>query len=132
MVFEPAAAPSSDRAAFMRWYEQQTEWPESHGYGDPNVSSPSLRAWFSDMSSDYPPVNPPSSHGNPDNPRVTDYTIGRVMIYAAFAWSEMNPVIQRTFLAAQRHKVGFFHVSAPGQDIWLPNPKTGRLKTAFR
>jgi len=48
MVFEPSVAPR-DRAQFMEWYHQQTQWSEGHGYNDPAVASPALQRWFQDM-----------------------------------------------------------------------------------
>jgi hypothetical protein len=33
-VFDADVAPRG-RAAFMAWYDQQTQWTESHGYNDP-------------------------------------------------------------------------------------------------
>jgi hypothetical protein len=43
--FESSVAPT-DRNAFLAWYDRQTEWEESHGYDDPEVSTPSLRYDF--------------------------------------------------------------------------------------
>jgi hypothetical protein len=45
MVFDAAAAPRS-RAAFLAWYQEQTNWQESHGYNNPEIPAPALKAWF--------------------------------------------------------------------------------------
>ena len=42
MVFDPAVAPR-ERAEFLEWHAQQTQWNEGHSYDDPIVSSPRLR-----------------------------------------------------------------------------------------
>lgn len=43
MVFEASAAPR-EAAAFIAWFEKQTQWNERHEYDDPAVSSPALQA----------------------------------------------------------------------------------------
>ena len=48
MVFEASAAPR-EAAAFIAWFEKQTQWNERHEYDDPAVSSPALQAWFAEM-----------------------------------------------------------------------------------
>lgn len=40
MAFDPDVAPR-DRADFLRWYEQQTQWSEGHSYNNPAVASAS-------------------------------------------------------------------------------------------
>ena len=130
MVFDPAAAPL-ERAAFLAWYDKQTEWTESHGYNDPQVTAATLRSWFVDMMRDYPPMNGPLASDDVDNPRLTDYSIGREVIYAAFAWSEAEQAYKRVFGAAQTHRVGFFDVSAEDGDVWVPNT-AGKLERVPR
>ena len=89
MVFAPEAAPKG-REAFMEWYDEQSEWEEEHSYDNPEVSTPALRAWFLEMIQSYPAMNGPfSSDDLPvDEASVTDYSVGRSVIYAAFAWSK--------------------------------------------
>lgn len=129
MVFDASTAPRP-REKFMVWYEEQTQWSESHGYDDPRVSTPALQAWFQDMISYFPPMNGPQASDDEDDPRVTDYSVGRSVIYAAFAWSEAKPAYQRMKELAAKHRVGFFDVSATNGDIWLPAPdgRFGRLR----
>lgn len=42
MVFEASAAPR-EAAAFIAWFEKQTQWNERHEYDDPAVSSAALQ-----------------------------------------------------------------------------------------
>ncbi len=58
MVFDPTAVPL-ERAEFLNWYDEQTQWSEPHGYDDPAVSTPRLRAWFLEMIKQFPPMNGP-------------------------------------------------------------------------
>ena len=48
VVFNPNSPPS-DKAGFMDWYRQQTQWKEGHSYDNPDVCTPELRAWFLEM-----------------------------------------------------------------------------------
>ncbi len=119
MVFDPAPAPR-ERAAFMTWFEAQTRWEEDHGYDDPKVSSPALGAWFLEMVERYPAMNGPYAGDDVDDPRVTDYSIGREVIYAAFAWSESSTAGETVLALAEKHGVGFFDVSAEDGGVWVP------------
>ena len=65
MVFDPRSAPA-DRAAFLAWYREQTEWTEDHGYDDPAETTVELRAWFWDMMKDFPPMNGPHASRDDD------------------------------------------------------------------
>jgi hypothetical protein len=121
MVFEPAAAPR-ERGDFIDWYERQTEWSEGHSYDDPTVSSPKLRAWFMEMMEQFPPMNGPLSRR--DLPQwsdatITDYSVGKNVIYAAFAGSVGEKAYALMFELAQKHGVGFYDVSGDGE-VWLP------------
>ena len=119
MVFEPTAAPRS-RTDFMDWYDHQTEWAEGHSYNDPVVCSPSLRAWFLEMIQSFPAMNGPYASGDIESSIVTDYSIGRDMIYAAFAWSQVDPAFQTMATLARKHGIGFFDVSADDGAIVFP------------
>ncbi len=44
-VFDPDVAPRS-RAEFRRWFDEQTQWEESHGYSDLEIPVPALKSWF--------------------------------------------------------------------------------------
>ena len=129
MVFDAPAAPRS-RKAFMGWYEKQTEWAESHGYNNPETPAPALQAWFRDIIKTFPPMNGPLASDDPDDPKVTDYSLGRSVIYGAFAWSEAEAAHQLAKELAAKHGVGFFDVSAEAGDVWFPanSGKLERLK----
>jgi len=120
-VFVPKAAPS-DRDEFMKWYHQQTRWEEEgHDYNDPNSAAPELRELFFELIKEYPPMNGPlqADEDDVDDPRVTDYSIGKNLIYAAFAWSQAEDAFKTLFSLAERHKVGFFDVSSNEAKVWL-------------
>ncbi|HVW73566.1 MAG TPA: hypothetical protein VHC39_08000 [Rhizomicrobium sp.] len=106
----------------MAWYEEQTKWQEGHGYNDPNVTTPALHSWFLEMIKTFPALNGPfASEANIDNLKTTDYSIGKTMIYATFAWSEMENARPAMFALAKKHRVGFFDVSANDGEVWLPH-----------
>jgi hypothetical protein len=129
MVFDASAAPRS-RKAFMSWYEKQTEWSESCGYNDPAIPTSALQAWFRDIIKTFPPMNGPLAGDDPDNPKVTDYSLGRSVIYGGFAWSEAEVAHKSAKELAAKYGVGFFDVSAESGDIWFPTAlgKLERLK----
>jgi hypothetical protein len=72
-------------------------------------------------------MNGPLASEDPDDPKVTDYSLGEKIIYAAFAWSEAKAAYARMFELAGRHGVGFFDVSTPNGNIWFPG-KDGDLQ----
>lgn len=132
MVFNPRNAPKSE-TEFLHWYEKQAEWEEKHNYDDPKVSSEELRNWFMEMINDFPPLNgpyPPNDIDdridNEDNDDVlTDYCIGRDIMYLAFGYSVAEKAYQKMFELAEKHKVGFFDASGNG-DIFFPD-ENGKL-----
>ena len=120
MVFAPRAAPKG-RVGFMAWYSTVVEWGEDHGYDDPGVCEASLASWFHDIRAEFPPMNGPFAPAdNFDSPKVTDYSVGRQAIYAAFAWSQMRQARKVTFDLAKKHCLGFFDTSADDGQVWLP------------
>jgi hypothetical protein len=121
MVFDPKAPPS-DREGFMTWYDQQTLWNEEHNYENPNVSTPELRSWFLEMIKQFPAMNGPYASDDVDDPKVSDYSIGKSAIYVAFAWSQAEAAYQAMFSLAKKHKVGFFDVSADDGQVWATDP----------
>jgi hypothetical protein len=126
MVFAVEAAPS-EREAFLEWYDGQTEWEEDHGYDDPAVSEANLQSWFKEMIESYPAMNGPySSEDLPeDDAVVTDYSIGRSVIYAAFAWSKAEEAYEAVFRLAGKHGVGFFDASSDEAAVWVPDGEGG-------
>ena len=121
MVFRPEAAPRT-RPAFMNWYHDQTQWAEGHSYDDPAITSGDLRSWFLEMIETYPAMNGPyAKEEDEDNDFVTDYSIGKDVIYAAFSWSLAEKAYEKMKALAEKHKVGFFDASANEGDILLPD-----------
>jgi hypothetical protein len=131
MVFEPEAAPK-DHVEFMTWYFTQTKWGEGHSYGDPAVCSKRLRAWFEDMIRTFPPLNGVFAEEElpADEASASDYSVGKEMIYIAFAWSKADLAYKTTFELAAKHGLGFFNVSSGEQEVWLPG--AGALVLAHR
>lgn len=70
----------------------------------------------------FPPMNGPLASDDVDNPKVTDYSLGRAVVYAAFAWSQASAAHEATRSRAIKHRVGFFDVSSESGDIWFPTP----------
>ncbi|TFI57781.1 hypothetical protein E2493_13205 [Sphingomonas parva] len=119
MVFDPEAAPR-EREAFLRWYHEQVQWDEGHSYDDPRVTTPALASWFTEIAEAFPPINGPLASDDYDNPKLTDYSIGRSVIYAAFTWSQVEAAHLAAESLAAKHGVGFFDVSSDQGDIRFP------------
>lgn len=119
LVFDPSSAPRA-RDAFLAWYDGQTAWTEDHGYNDPAVSTPQLRSWFLEMIGQFPAMNGPHATDDVDDPRVTDYSVGRFVIYAAFAWSEADDARRIVRALAEKHGIGFFEASADVGELRFP------------
>ena len=126
MVFEKNTAPHT-KSEFMKWYDEQTDWTEAHDYDDPAMTSPALREWFMEIIQTFPPMNGELSPSEEEIDKnedlefyLTDYSIGKDMIYAAFAWSLCEEAYDMTRKLALKHQVGFFDVSGEG-DIILPD-----------
>lgn len=121
MVFDPTVAPRN-RAAFLDWQNRQLEEEKPDGCDDPKIPAPALRKWFRAIIKTFPPMNGPRAGDDPDDPKVTDYSLGRSVIYAAFAWSEAKAAHEHVKELATKHGVGFFDVSGEEGDIWWPIP----------
>jgi hypothetical protein len=117
-VFDPDVAPLT-RVEFRKWFDEQTQWSESHGYNDPEIPILPLRNWLREMIVTFPTMNGPLRSSNHDDPRVTDYSLGRNIIYGAFAGSVGNAAYNRAFDLAQKHRVGFYNPSDTPSDIWI-------------
>ena len=127
MVFEKTKTPAT-KQEFMAWYEKQVEWGEEHDYDTIRVTSVALQNWFMEMKETFPPMNgeyapaPKLLDADENLERhMADYSIGRDMIYAAFAWSVADEAYERMRCLAKKHGVGFFDVSAENGDIILPD-----------
>ena len=120
MVFAPEAAPSK-RAAFLDWYDEQTEWDEDQAYDNPAVSSPALQAFYAELSTEFPPVE-----GETEEDAGTEYTIGSSLIYISFLdWDKIDRAHEAVFSLAGKHGLGFFDVSSDLAETWLPDNKGG-------
>ncbi|REE07659.1 hypothetical protein DFQ09_1126 [Winogradskyella pacifica] len=123
MVFNPKTAPKSE-PEFLEWYDQQTEWTEDHSYDDPKVTSTELRNWFMDMIIEFPAMNGPHSPADLDDriddDEITDYSVGKDVIYSAFRWSLAEKAYPKMLEMAKKHKVGFYDASGDG-NIMFPN-----------
>ena len=98
MVFAPDAAPAK-RAAFLDWYDEQTEWGEDHDYDDPAVAAPALQAFYADLATEFPPVLP--DEAEPES--GTDYTIARTLIYMSFLdWDRIDAAWEAVHRLAAR------------------------------
>jgi len=124
MVFEKTKAPKTKKE-FLVWFEKQIEWGEDHDYQTIRVSSLALQNWFMEMKDTFPPMNgeyapAPECYDEDLDIHTVDYSIGKEIIYVAFAWSVAEEAYELTRKLAQKHDVGFFDVSGNG-DIILPN-----------
>ena len=128
-VFKPSVAPI-EREQFLAWVDRITQWQEPHTYNDPEVSSPALRSWFFEMIEQFPPMNGAYAKEDVDDPCVTDYSLGETLIYSAFAWSKAEEAFKTTIRLAEKHQVGFYHVSSAKGEVYFPD-LGGRLVLAF-
>lgn len=124
MVFDPQSCPP-DREGFLKWYAEQTQWSEGHSYDNDDVTTPALRAWYSGIRLTFPAMNGPYAVDDPDNPKITDYSVGRSIIYASFAWPEADNARDEVFRLAEKHRIGFFDVSADNGGVWSPTASAG-------
>jgi len=110
----------------MQWYDAQTEWTEEHSYDDPANTSVELRNWFMEIISIFPAMNGPFASEDEDNIYVTDYSIGKDIIYVSIAWSIAEQAYIKMYALAEKHGVGFFDASNDYGDIYFPD--NGKLK----
>lgn len=118
LAFDPAAVTDDD---FPAWWQVQSRWPEDHSYDNPEVTTPTLRAFYSELIQTFPPMNGPDAVTDEDllrdvelESRMTDYSIGTSLIYGAFAWSQARTG-RATFTAlAAKHGVAVALVSDHG------------------
>ncbi|MHC6203793.1 hypothetical protein ACYULU_11435 [Breznakiellaceae bacterium SP9] len=126
MVFERTVAPTN-RKDFMNWYESQTEWTEDHGYDNPAVTSNDLRNWFMEIIKEFPQMNGPFALDDDaidtmeNDSYITDYSIGKDVIYAAFSWSLAEEAFETVKKLAKDYNVGFFDVSSNDGEIIFPD-----------
>ncbi len=122
MVFKKLAVPKT-RAAFIAWYHDQTRWAEDHSYNDPANMCVALSNWFLDMIQTFPAMNGPYADMIDDdfeNDLITDYCIGKDVIYVGFRWSVADEAYNTVLQLAKKHHVGFYDVSSGDGDILFP------------
>jgi hypothetical protein len=124
MVFSNGAAPKT-RAEFLVWYDTQTKWAEEHPYDDPAITTPELRSWLLEMEQTFPDMNGPNASHDHASAYETDYSIGRVVIYAAFSWSLAKEANERAHRLAQKHQVGLYD---PSFESPILLPENGELR----
>jgi hypothetical protein len=126
VVFDAAVAPH-DRGAFEAWFGEQTGWREDHSYDDPAVCTTGLRAWFFDIIERFPPMNGPyvrestADYDPDDDPRMTDYAIGRHLIQAGFAYSESEAALESVMELSDKHGLGIVSFNEKSFDAFLPD-----------
>lgn len=81
VVFDPSVAPREARS-FRSWYAQQIDWDDSDT--DPAILSPSLRAWYDDMTEMYPDMNLSEADGR----EAIDYCFNSHFMYCSMAATE--------------------------------------------
>lgn len=131
MVFEKTKAPNK-KIEFIQWYEEQVGWKEDHNYDSIEVTSANLKNWFMDMMQVFPPMNgefaPSDDEIENDEDlenHLSDYCIGRDVIYISFAWSVAEEAYDTMLKLALKHDVGFFDVSGNGDIILSEDSKLG-------
>lgn len=119
MVYNREKAPET-KEEFLKWYEEQTKWEEDHDYNSISVTTPELQGWFMEMIKNFPPMNgefalddEEVSENEELEMHLTDYSIGRDVIYASFGWSVSKQAGDVAKKLAMVYDVGFF------------NPETG-------
>lgn len=119
-IFRPDAAPRT-RKQFMNWFDKQAEWSEEHNYDNPEICSADMQAWFKEIIQTFPALNGPYAVEDTDNENVTDYCIGKDIIYVGFSWSVAEKAYEVMKTTAEKHNVGFYDTSADDGDILFPD-----------
>ena len=123
-IFEPEKAPKV-YGEFLDWLSIQTQWNEDRDYNALAGTAPRLAAWFMEAKEQFPPLN--GEHRLPDEEafanavterRLTDYSIGSDIIYAAIGWSVAEEADKHMTRLAQAHGVGIY------------NPQTGEVQSS--
>lgn len=129
MIFEPSAAPT-ERGPFLAWYEQQVDWNDTDDYDDYEATTPRLRAFFLDMVATHPPISGPLAADEPDDSdiRLTDYSIGRDIIYFGGSWKNADNALALALQLAEKHGLGVFDTTS--EVVWLP--AEGKMTAAFK
>ena len=123
MVFDPALVKYQEREEFIEWFEQTTEWEGDFDYDDPAHASKPLRAWFAEITLEFPPMNGPLSPSleKSDEFNMADYAISPDAIYVSFSWSDAVAGSKNTIDLAEKHGLGFFDLSGADGAVWVPD-----------
>ena len=96
---------------FLDWYRRKTEWKEGLDYSDYKNMTVNLRAFFVDMTVNFPAMNGKLSILEEDSSKVTDYCCAGNLLHMAFAWSVREQAYNQVTELAKKHQVGFYDVS---------------------
>ncbi len=110
---------SNDKVAFNSWFEETVKWEAELDYDTPqNLINNQLKLFFHALIQEYPPMNgelAPSDEDIDNNPdlevKMTDYSIGTDIIYAAFAWSQSDAAYECFKRLAKKYAIGFYNCS---------------------
>lgn len=132
VIFSSESAPT-ERSAFLTWFIEESTWKEGVSYLDPNICTPKLQAWLVDMVTQFPAMNGPLSDArfNEDEVKLTDYSIGPLIVYASFRWEKAEQAYEHVLGLAAKHQVGFYDASGAKAEVWKPIG-LGRLELAHR
>jgi hypothetical protein len=108
MAFNPSAAPRT-REEFMKWFQSQSEWDESHSYDNPENTESPLKEWLLDFMKEFPAMNGPFAVGDDmiDDPHVTDYSMAKDVVYCCFAWSLADEAYAKMKQSTAKFRIGF-------------------------
>ena len=115
MAFDKSSAPGF-YGDLMEWTTEQTKWDEDRDYNALAGTSPRLAAWFMEVKETFPPLNGEYSPSDDEafaseepERRLTDYSIGSSVIFAAIGWSAAKESEQLMARLAQEHDVGLYN-----------------------
>lgn len=121
LAFNPGSVTDAD---FPTWWEEQAAWAEDHSYNDVAVTTMELQAFYRELIQSFPPMNGTDAPSDDElrrvpglESRVTDYSIGTSLIYAAFAWSQAAAARTAFTALAAKHGVAVAMVSDHGSII---------------
>ena len=120
-AFDPSAAPR-DRKGLLQWLGALQEDNGEPPSDDLESLTPPLRAWFREVMEVFPSLNGPHSTENYDDPKATDYELNRDYVVACLAYSQANVAFSHMKELAEKHHLGFFNISSPTGELWLPSP----------
>ena len=120
LIFDPSVVSYEDRAAFIEWYLELSEWEGEIDYADPSISSASLSAWYSSIIEIYPPLNGPDAPANVEDAKA-DFTFTQEAIYVSFHGVEPMAALAPSVTIANANGLGLFLVSSPEAEVLVPD-----------